>query len=498
MIQSLLAIAWLASSAYVCAASTPALALASIGSCCHDLTIALGAKVSYPDSAAYNASVSSYWSQQEQLLEPSCVISPTSAQDVSIAMTILVPRSCKFAIRSGGHGALAGIANIEEGVTIDLRALDGIQISPDASSVSVGPGQRWGNVYAALDARGVFVPGGRDSPVGVGGATLGGGFNYFAPLAGFACDNVISFEVVLANGSIITATNSTHGDLWLALKGSGNNLGIVTNFVFSTSPLGDVWGGQIYYPISTLDAQLTAFHEFVADPDYDAKAGLMLNFAFSAATGPLIMDQLAYAAPVQDPAVFTAFTEMQPHSASTTRVSSLGDLSIQTGMLAPPSSGQIVFGITLRNTLSILQQTFNIWNASTTSISHIPGIAWSLSLVPIVPAITAQSALRGGNVLGLDDVPPEGLILVLLSASFNSTRDDPAVDAAAEKLGHNIINAAKAEGAYNDYVDYNHPGRWQHPIASYGRRNQRFIRETAERYDPDGVFQVLCPGGFKI
>ncbi|KAL5046068.1 hypothetical protein BDW71DRAFT_182712 [Aspergillus fruticulosus] len=496
MIQSFIVTALLASTA----SATPAraLALASTSSCCHDLSDVLGAKVSYPDSAAYNASISSYWSQQEQLVEPSCVLSPTSAKDVSIAMTILVPRSCRFAIRSGGHGALAGIANIEDGVTIDLGGLDAIQISPDASTVSVGPGQRWGDVYAALDARGVFVPGGRDSPVGVGGATLGGGFNYFAPLAGFSCDNVVSFEVVLANGSIITATNTTHSDLWLALKGSGNNLGIVTNFVFSTFPLGDVWGGQVYYPISTLDAQLTAFHEFVADPNYDVKAGFMLNFAFSAATGPLIMDQLAYAAPVQDPEVFTAFTEMQPQTASTTRVSSLADLSIQTGMLAPPSFGQIVFAITFRNTRTILHQTFNIWNASTASISRIPGIAWSLSLVPIVPAITAQSALRGGNVLGLDDVPPEGLILVLLSASFNSTRDDPAVGAAAERLGRNIIEAAKAEGVYNDYVDYNHPGRWQDPIASYGRRNRRFIRETAERYDPDSVFQLLCPGGFKI
>ncbi|KAL4756254.1 uncharacterized protein BDW70DRAFT_166351 [Aspergillus foveolatus] len=395
-------------------------ALTSTPSCCYKLSAALGSKVSNPDSSTYNTSISSYWSQQEQPIKPSCII---------------VPRSCNFVIAAAGTGRLQG-SLIKDAVTIDLGGLDSIQISQDASSISVGP-----------DARGVSVPGGRDSPVGVRGTTLGT-FNYFAPLAGFACDDVISYEVVLANGSIATATNRTHRDVWLALKGTGNNLGIVTNFVFRTFPLG-----------ITLDAQLTAF-------------SLMLNFAYSVATGSLLMAQLSYAAQVQDPGAFR-------------------NLSIRTGQLAPPSFGQVVFAVTFENSLSMLHTTFDIRNTSTVSISHIPGIAWSLSLVPIVPAITAQSAVRGGNVLSLDDVPVQGLILAILSASFNSSADNAAVSAAAERLRNSIINAGTAEGVYNDYVDNNHPGHWQNPIASYGSSNWEIIRETAEKYDSDGVFQPV-------
>ncbi|KAL4786389.1 FAD binding domain protein [Aspergillus varians] len=466
-------------------------------SCCQTLSVALGLKLSYPRSAAYNESVSSYWSQQEQLVAPSCVLSPTSAQDVSTALRILVPESCKFAVRSGGHGALAGSANIEGGITIDLSALDSISISEDNAFVSVGPGQKWGNLYAALDARGVSVPGGRDSPVGVGGATLGGGFNYFAPLAGFGCDNVVDYEIVLANGEIVHATNQSHEDLWLALKGTGNNLGVVTNFVFSTFALGQVWGGQIYYPVSTLEEQLTAFHRFVADPDYDSKAALILNYAFSASTGPLLMNQFAYASPESDPLPFRQFTSIQPQSASTIQISSLENLSNRTGQLAPASFGQLVFAITFENTLDILSEVHSIWSASTSEISDIPGISWSLSLVPIVPAIASQSAYRGGNVLGIE-VPQHGLVLTLLSAIFNSSHDDPAVNAAAQRLSENIIEAAQLAGVYNAYVDYNHAAPWQDPIASYGEQNHEFIRKAAERYDPGGVFQSLCPGGFKI
>jgi FAD/FMN-containing dehydrogenase len=141
---------------------------------CQALTSTLGSRVLYPNSTAYESSVNSYWSQQEQLISPSCVLSATSAEDVSKALRVLVPNACKFAVRSGGHGAIAGIANIEDGVTIDLTALNWILPSADGSLVSIGPGQRWGSVYAALDAIGVSVPGGRDSPVGVGGTTLGG------------------------------------------------------------------------------------------------------------------------------------------------------------------------------------------------------------------------------------------------------------------------------------------------------------------------------------
>ena len=127
-----------------------------------------------PNNSSYNASISSYWSQQEQLITPACVVSAASAQDVSAALKVLVPKRCKFAVRGGGHGAAAGVANIKNGVTIDLRGLNAVTVSSDRKTVAVGGGQSWGNLYAQLAPLGLAASGGRHAPVGVGGSTLGG------------------------------------------------------------------------------------------------------------------------------------------------------------------------------------------------------------------------------------------------------------------------------------------------------------------------------------
>jgi hypothetical protein len=300
----------------------------------------------------------------------------------------------------------------------------------------------------------------------------------------------------------------------MALKGGTNNFGIVTNFVFRTFSLGSVWGGNIYHNISTIDAQLEAFHSFISNPNYDTNAGLLHNFAYTPEMGPLIMNQYAYAKPDPEPLTFRDLTSIQPQFYNDTRVSSLESLSVNAGKASPNSfqyvlsfgienatylhyRRQINFGVTFTNELPMLKKLFAIWNESTSEVSTVAGIKWSLTLVPIVPAITHQSAAKGGDVLGLS-VPPQGLVLVLLSATFNSSSDYATVSLAANRLSDGIDSAAKEAGVYNPYVDLNHAAAWQDPIASYGLENAAFLRKTAKKYDPTGVFQTQCPGGFKV
>ena len=147
---------------------------------CAALSVALSGKVSFPNSPAYISSTSSYWSQQEESLTPSCIVSPTSASDVQTAVKTLTALSktrvlgCKFAIRGGGHTPWAGSANIDGGVTIDLRALNKISVNAEGNVTSVGGGAVWGDVYRAMDAKGLTVVGGRGSSIGVGGLLTGG------------------------------------------------------------------------------------------------------------------------------------------------------------------------------------------------------------------------------------------------------------------------------------------------------------------------------------
>lgn len=138
----------------------------------------LGNKVVYPSSSSYETSVGSYWATQSQL-SPTCIVRPTSPEDVSLAVkTLVTARSeeypCRFAIRGGGHTPWGGAANIEGGVTIDLSLMNKTTYDEQASTASIGPGSRWVNVYEVLDRLGVAVPGGRAGSVGVGGLILGG------------------------------------------------------------------------------------------------------------------------------------------------------------------------------------------------------------------------------------------------------------------------------------------------------------------------------------
>lgn len=135
-----------------------------------------------PNAAGYNASATSYFAQQEGELAPYCYVKPASSQEVSNIVKTLsllnVGRFhapvCPFAVRGGGHHTVVGIANIHNGITIDLGNINQTAFSCNKSIVSVGSGARWGYVYDTLVPEGLAVLGGRESGIGVGGFTTGG------------------------------------------------------------------------------------------------------------------------------------------------------------------------------------------------------------------------------------------------------------------------------------------------------------------------------------
>lgn len=131
-------------------------------------------KVILPSQPEYAAVKASYFSLQEREISPACVVTPKTTADVATAVQALVQHDVPFAVRGGGHALNAGAANVEAGVTIDLRGLNQISVNADQSVVSVGGGARWSEVYSSLEPLGLAVAGSRDEAVGVGGLTLGG------------------------------------------------------------------------------------------------------------------------------------------------------------------------------------------------------------------------------------------------------------------------------------------------------------------------------------
>lgn len=284
--------------------------------------------MAFPSSTLYDSSLASYFAFQEAAFEPSCVVLPASTEDVSTAVKTLtsvsskdktttdVKAACQFAIRSGGHSSVAGAANIDHGVTIDLTNLDSIDLSPDQSTVSVGVGNSWDAVYSQLDGLSLSVAGGRTAGVGVGGLSLGGGISYLSTRYGWTSDTIINYEVVLANGSVVSANEEENPDLLWALRGGGNNFGIVTRVDLQTFEQGEYWGGVLYTLPSLWAHEASQFDVINSAASYDEDAHLTLTWGYSGTAGHMISNQVQYtkSPPVENPAVFQPLVESALYS----------------------------------------------------------------------------------------------------------------------------------------------------------------------------------------
>ena len=169
-------------------------------------------------------------------------------------------------------------------MTIDMTKLDSVSVSEDHTVAHVGAGASWLHVYAYLDALSLSVAGGRNGAVGVAGLTLGGGISYFAPRVGWACDNVVNFEIVLASGHLVNANSTSAPDLFRALKGGANNFGLVTRFDLAAFTQGDILQGSISSPFSEREAVFKAFADFAGTPHYDPYASLVTGLTWLPST----------------------------------------------------------------------------------------------------------------------------------------------------------------------------------------------------------------------
>lgn len=171
-----------------------------------------------------------YWSTGNGKLKPSCILYPQSTEEVAAIVRILNENEENFAIKSGGHNANKYFASIDGGPLISTKYLNEVTFDPASMTVRVGPGNDWQDVQEALQPAGVTVVGGRIGEVGVGGYIVGGGLSFLSTEYGWAANNVVEFEVVLHNGTVVTASKDSHADLYKALKGGGNSFGIVTAY----------------------------------------------------------------------------------------------------------------------------------------------------------------------------------------------------------------------------------------------------------------------------
>ncbi|KAI9682137.1 MAG: hypothetical protein M1817_000191 [Caeruleum heppii] len=466
--------------------------------CCAVLGRQSPSLVSYPDSAPYKASINSYWSLQARQA-PYCIVRPLSTADVSQTVQTLVKYNCRFAVRGGGHTPQADSgANIDNGVTIDLGAMKDVRLSRDNLTTSIGPGAHWIDVFSYLDARGYAVPGGRASTVGVAGLTTGGGNSFFSARYGFVCDNVKELEMVLASGEIVKVNGQTRPDLFKAMKGGSNNFGIVTRFDLITFPQGPFWGGVVAYPYSTSDAQIKAFVNFNNGIEKDQFGSLINIRSYSQATGQTaISNAYEYTKAQAYPPSFKELTSIKPETFNSMRITNSSDLTTELSLGNKVDARDLFMTLTFLNDEETIRQVNEIGFKLLEPNKNVKGLVWTLMFQPLPRIITDLGIQRGGNVLGLDR-QPKNAVLFLFYAQWDLAQDDAAIYKATTTMIDQINAAVKRLRTQNSFVYLNYAFPTQNPIGSYGPANVKLLQAASKKYDPQGVFQRLVPGGFKI
>jgi FAD/FMN-containing dehydrogenase len=215
-----------------------------------------------PDDEAYEEARKVYNAMIDK--RPAVVVRPVNAGDVIAAVNFARESGIDLAIRGGSHG-VPGFGTCDGGVVVDLSRMKGVRVDPAKRAARAEGGATWGDLNAATHAFGLATTGGIISTTGVGGLTLGGGIGYLARGLGLSCDNLISADVVTADGRFLVSTENVNADLFWALRGGGGNFGVVTSFEFKLEPIKDIYGGPMFFELEDAGDVIRFYRDFIVD-----------------------------------------------------------------------------------------------------------------------------------------------------------------------------------------------------------------------------------------
>ncbi|EXJ74365.1 uncharacterized protein A1O5_02661 [Cladophialophora psammophila CBS 110553] len=457
-----------------------------------------GSKVEYSNDAGYDTFTSGYWSQIQENVNPYCIFKAPDKNAISVVVLLSRLTSCPFAVKSGGHAAFQGASNIEGGITVSLAALNSIQVSSDKKTVAIGPGNTWNSVYTALQPYNIAVIGGRVAPIGVGGLTTGGGISFFSSLYGWACDNVASYDVVLASGAQVTASPTSFPDLYWALRGGGNNFGIVVNFNLNaiSLPGGQMWGGDRVYLEDQFPGLAAAFAGVVEDSPNDGNAGQWVAWLESNGT-KLAATELYYAQPNGGSAAIWNNYNALTAISDTTQNRVLAAYTQELAQSNPYGLRETYYGLTVKADESLAVLAKDIFYQALPATANVAGANPVLIYQGITLPMIEAMQKNGGNPLGIS-VSDGPLYLIHVACWWDNASDDATIYAFITNVLNQIKAAATAIGKQNDYIYMNYGGVYEDVIKSYGSTNKAQLKSIAQKYDPQQVFQILQPGYFKL
>ncbi|WP_329541134.1 FAD-binding oxidoreductase [Streptomyces sp. NBC_01358] len=235
------------------------------GTALDSLRTALRGPVIAPGDAEYDESRTLYNAMIDR--RPAALAQCVDVADVRTTLAFAQDEGIDLAVRGGGHSG-PGLCLIEDGLTLDLSPMRWVRVDPEARTAQVGGGAQLGDLDHATHTFGLGVPAGIMSTTGVGGLTLGGGHGYLTRAHGLTIDSLTGADVVLADGTFVTASETEHPDLFWALRGGGGNFGVVTSFTYRLHPVDTVGVGVTVWPVERTAEVLRWYRDFLpAAPD---------------------------------------------------------------------------------------------------------------------------------------------------------------------------------------------------------------------------------------
>ncbi len=431
-----------------------------------------------PSDAGYEAARKVYngMIDKRPLLIARCV----DVADVMAAVNFGRDNGLLTAIRGGGHNG-AGLGTCDGGLVIDLSRMKGIRVDPAAKKVRVEAGCVWGDVDHATHAFGLATPCGFISTTGVAGLTLGGGIGYLTRQYGLTIDNLLAVDMVLADGSFVTANAHENSDLFWAVRGGGGNFGVVTSFEFALHPVKMVHFGPTFWPVEQAAAVLSGFRDYIKN----APENISGFFAFLVIPPAPMFPEHLHMKKVCG-IVWCSTASAEEIERSTKPLRTLGTPLLDHVGLAPFTVAQSMFDALFVPGLQWYWRADNFTELSAEAIArhaeHGPMLPTMLSTMHLYPlngaaqrvgkndtAYSFREAMFAEVIVGVDPDPANaGKITAWCKEYWEA------------------LHPYSAGGAYVNFMMDEGPDRVQ---ATY-RDNYQRLAEIKKKYDPRNFFRV--------
>jgi hypothetical protein len=300
---------------------------------------------------------------------------------------------------------------------------------------------------------------------------------------------------VTASGVVVTASSINYPDLYWALRGGGNNFGIVTSFKFRTFVQGPMWGGVVIYLETEFDQVYTAYEKIAIDAAADTKIAQFASFGVQDGMKAVGVN-LAYSDPTPWPPVFSDWKAV-PTAVDGTAIANLSTLVNAISESAPFGLQETYWVHTYKFDSGWMKFGIDTFFDAVDAVADAPGILPVLTFQTITVAAMQAMQRNGGNALGLD--PSKGpLYICILSVMWTDAKDNERIYKFANTLFEKLEEEAGKRGSKSEFLYMNYASPWQDVVTSYGEESKRRLKEIARKYDPTGVYQRLQPGYFKL